>query len=306
MSALISSAAGLPAGGVLELAADLREPRAAVRRHPAHQLRRGEVLRLAADLPDAAIRLSPLLERPLDLLLDDRPDPVLQEVARLGVQVDRVEQRTPDIVLLLLVGAVPDADRPRPLVAGQVIEGELGDLTLAVDPVHDLEVVVLRLRDVRDEVEEVVGLPVEAERVEAPEHERGVADPARSGSPSCARRPGSPAARRSRPPRERRGRIRQALEGECRALEVGAPRVVWEVAVVEPVLPVVRGPDEPVVCVLVGLRRRVLGPRQRHEQRVALLHQRAGGGSRALEAHVHVGGEAQLHVRALARQTASW
>ena len=68
---------------------------------------------------------------------------------------------------------------------------------------------------------------------------------------------------------------------------------------VEPVLPVVRRPDEPVVGLLVGLRRRVLGPRQRHEQRVALLHQRPRRGARALEAHVHVGGEAQLHVAAL-------
>ena len=58
----------------------------------------------------------------LHLLHEDRPEPLGQLVARLGVQVDRVEHRAPDVVLLLVVGAVADPHRPRALVAGQVVE----------------------------------------------------------------------------------------------------------------------------------------------------------------------------------------
>jgi hypothetical protein len=69
--------------------------------------------------------------------------------------------------------------------------------------------------------------------------------------------------------------------------------------VVEPVLPVVRGPDEPVVGLLLSPRRRVLGPRERHEHLVALLHERPGRRARPLEAHVHVARQAQLDVAVL-------
>ena len=43
------------------------QPGAAVGGHPAHDLRRREVLRLAADLPDPAVGLAPVLDRRLDL-----------------------------------------------------------------------------------------------------------------------------------------------------------------------------------------------------------------------------------------------
>ena len=67
---------------------------------------------------------------------------------------------------------------------------------------------------------------------------------------------------------ERAGRrVRQALERQRAALEVGAPGVVGEVAVVEPVLPVVRGPDEPLVRLLVG--RVAAGARTRRARRTA-------------------------------------
>ena len=56
-----------PALGQLELLAQLGEPAAAVDRDPAHQLRRGEVLRVPAHLPDAAVGVaasSPAPPRP--------------------------------------------------------------------------------------------------------------------------------------------------------------------------------------------------------------------------------------------------
>ena len=174
-----------------------------------------------------------------------------------------------------------------------------------------------RLGDVGDEVEEVVGLPVEAERVEAPEHEGGVADPGVAVVPVAlaARRLGQRG--RGRGHHRAGGRVGQALQRQRAALQVGAPRVVGELAVVEPVLPVVRGPHQPLVGLVVARRRRVLGPRQRGEQRVALLHQGARRGPRALEAQAHVGGQraasrrsprrvADRLVVAVARCTPTW
>ena len=100
-----------------------REPGAAVGRDPAHQLRRREVLRLAAHLPHAAVGLAPVRERRLDLALEDRPDAVVEAVAAPGVDVDRVEHRAPHVVLALVVGAVADAHRPGAVVAAEVVEG---------------------------------------------------------------------------------------------------------------------------------------------------------------------------------------
>jgi hypothetical protein len=75
--------------------------------------------------------------------------------------------------------------------------------------------------------------------------------------------------------------------------------VVGKLAVVEPVLPVVRGPDEPPVGLVVVAGRVVLAPGQRAEAHVALLHQRPRGHPRALDAEVHVRDQAQLHVGAV-------
>ena len=171
------------------------------------------------------------------------------------VDVDRVEHRAPHVVLALVVGAVADAHRPGAVVAVQVVEDALVEVALAVDAVHDLELVVA-LGDVGDEAEEVVGLPVEAEGVEAPQRERGVADPAVAVVP-VALAAGRLGQRRGRRRDERAGgRERQALERERAALEVRAPRMVGEVAPGQPVLPVVRGPDQPLVRLVVGVRRR--------------------------------------------------
>ena len=294
MSSLISSADRLPLLGLLGVLADLRQPRAAVQRHPAHELRGREVLGLAAHLPDAAVGVAPVGEGVLHLLDQDRPDPLRQVVARLGVQVERVEHGAPHVVLVLVVGAVAHPHRPGALVAGQVVERLLHQLGLAVDPVHDLELALLGLGHVGDEVEEVVGLPVEAQRVEAPEREGGVADPAVAVVPVAlaAGRLGQRGGGRG--DHRAGGRVGEALQRERAALQEAAPGVVRELAVVEPVLPVVGGPHQPLVGLVVALGRAVLGPRQRREQRVALLHQRPAGGARALDAEVHVGGEREL------------
>ena len=167
----------LPALDQVGFLADAGQPRAAVTRDPAHHLRRGEVLHLAAHFPDPAVGLLPVLDRALDLAEEDRPEPLVEPVARAGVDVDRVEHGSPHVVLLLVESSVADAHRLGALVAAEVMQDVLVQGALAVDPVHDLQLVVT-VGDVGDEVEEVVGLPVEAERIQAPQREGGVPDPA--------------------------------------------------------------------------------------------------------------------------------
>jgi len=71
------------------------------------------------------------------------PNALRHAVARLCVQVDGIEHRAPDVVLLLAVGAVADPDRAGALVAAQVIQRFLIELGFAADAVHHLQVAVL-------------------------------------------------------------------------------------------------------------------------------------------------------------------
>jgi len=126
-----------------------------------------------------AVLISAALLVAIDLLIGEfLAQPLGQLVARLGVHVDRVEHRAPQVVLALVIGTVADTHRPRSVIAREVVELVLGELALTADPVHDLQLAVLTLGEVGDEVEEVVGLSVEAERVQRPQHEGRVADPA--------------------------------------------------------------------------------------------------------------------------------
>jgi hypothetical protein len=115
------------------------EARTAIARHPAHDLRRREVPGLAANLPDAVVGLAPSSDRLFHLALEVLPVLVVQVLAGLQVEVDRVEERSPDVVLVLLERRVADPDRLRSLVPGQVIERGLREAFLPADPVHDLE-----------------------------------------------------------------------------------------------------------------------------------------------------------------------
>ena len=70
------------------------------------------MLRFAAHLPYPTVRLLPVLDCALDGALEDRPHDLGQVVARLGVQVDRIEHGAPDVVLLLLESGIADPDWP--------------------------------------------------------------------------------------------------------------------------------------------------------------------------------------------------
>ncbi len=268
MSAWISSAALRQLRARFLSSRSSGQPRAAVGGDPAHHLGRGEVLRLAADLPDAPVRLAPAFQRPLHLLARHLPGPVVEPVARLGVQVDRVEDHAPDVVLRLLVRAVADAHRPGALVAVQVVEHVLVEVAAAVDAVDDLQVTVVTLDQVAEERDVVVGLPLEAEGVQAPQRERGVAHPGVAVVPVAlaagrlGQRGGGRGGDRAG------GRERQALERQRAAGQVAAPAVVGEAAAGQPVLPVVRGPHQPPVGVRVGHRHVTVPPGQ-HAKRVS-------------------------------------
>ncbi len=237
----------------------LRQARAAVACDPAHELGRDEVLRLAAHLPDAAVRLLPVLDRRLDRSLEDRPHDLGQEVARLRVQVDRIEHRAPHVVLHLLVRGVADAHRPRPLVATQVVDGLLGQLVLATDPVHDLQVLLPR-RHVGDEIEEIVRLAGEAERVEAPQHEGPVANPRVAVVPVALAADRLRQRGRGRRKQRAGGAVGEAFQGQGAALQEALPGVFWKLAPVDPLAPEVRGALDTLKRLLSGRRRRVLVP----------------------------------------------
>src|SRR5438876_5234715 len=115
----------LPGVGQLQLVAYPGQAGAAVHRHPAHELRRREVLRIAPYLPQAAVGLPPVLQRALDLALENRPDALVEVVTRLGVDVDGVEHRPPDVVLALAMRGVADADGAGPGVTVEVVEHTL-------------------------------------------------------------------------------------------------------------------------------------------------------------------------------------
>ena len=127
--------------------AELGKPRRSVERHPAHQLRRDVVLRLAASLPDALIGLRPHAGGAWSLAPGRSATGSAAGACFAGVQEDRVEHGAEHVVLPLIEGTVADTNRTRTGVAAEVVQGRLGEVAPAVDAVHDLQrAVVVRLR----------------------------------------------------------------------------------------------------------------------------------------------------------------
>ncbi len=267
MSARISSAVARPLGLELGRAADPGELRRAVERHPAHQLRRDIVLRLAARLPDPLVGLAPHARRALGLALDDRPQPPRQPLAAARVHQHRVEHGAEHVVLALVEGAVADPHRPRARVPGEVVARALREVAAPVDPVHDLQRAVLVGLDVGDELHELVGLPVEVQPMQRPQRERGVAHPGIAVVPVAL------AARRLRQGGREGGdggagrHVGQALDRQRGAQDRLPPALVGDPRPPDPRPPEVRGRVEPRDGIGgVGRRREALGPGQRAEQ----------------------------------------
>ena len=148
----------------------------------------------------------------------------------------------------------------------------------------------------------VVGLPVEAEAVRAPQRERRVPHEvvAVVVVALASRDPGK---RRGGGRRDRASwRVRETPECERRALHLRAPGVVREVPAGEPLAPVLRGVGHQLKSVVEALRPAVLRPRERDVRGVVLPQRRARARPLALEADPQVGVELERDRRAVGRR----
>ena len=182
----------------------------------------GEVTRAVADLPDAVIGLAPAVGDDVGEPGEEAPVLRRQPPARLAEEVRGLEDRAVGVELHLLDGAVADADRGRPAVAGEVVELALRERALARDAVHDLEIAWPARAGPLEPGLELVGLVLEAEREERDEGQRRVPDP------GVAVVPVARSADRLRERGRRRGdestarRVGERLQRERRATDGGA------------------------------------------------------------------------------------
>src|SRR5689334_18133327 len=286
----------LPLLGQLVDPETAREASAAVDRDPDHQLRGDVVLGFAARLPDSLVGVWPGRDRRFDLVADQLAIGRRAAAAqRLLVQVDRIEQGAPDVVLTLAVGAVADPHRAGAAVAAEVVERALGQLPLAADPVHDLQAGVV-LADVDDEAHEVARLLVEAERVQGPEAEGRVADPAVAVVPVALVAGGLRQRGRRRGDDRAAGRVGEALEHEGGALQVDAPGVVGELAGAQPAAPELFGRVEPLERLGRAARAAevAVAPGKGTEAALVLAQAQGAAGGAVLDGQLHVAGQEQL------------
>ena len=130
---------------------------------------------------------------------------------------------------------------------------------LAADAIHDLQV-LLAGRDVGYEVEEVVRLARESERVEAPQHEGAVADPRVPVVPVAFATDGLRQRRGGRRQQSPRGAVGEPLQGQSAPLQVALPRVLGKFAPIDPLAPELGRALDPLERLLDGRGRRVLSP----------------------------------------------
>src|SRR5215211_5845882 len=106
---------------------------------PAHDLRRDELPLSAADLPDTMVRILPVGAEPAENPPQVLPEIIVQRSAVPVVEVRRVEDGPVEVELDLAVGGVAEPDRTGVLVAGEVVEYDLGEVGASVYAVERLE-----------------------------------------------------------------------------------------------------------------------------------------------------------------------
>src|SRR5262249_18395015 len=106
---------------------------------PGCDLGRGEGPLRATHLPDAVIRLGPIVrDAPSDVLeVDARP--LGYPSRELHIEMHCLGQLAEHIELKLVVRAISDPHGTRPAKAGQPLELYLGQAPLAANAIHDLQ-----------------------------------------------------------------------------------------------------------------------------------------------------------------------
>src|SRR5947208_5363179 len=103
---------------------------------------------------------------PYTTLFRSRPEPLGQPLPAAGVEQDGVEDGAVDVVLALVKCTVADPYGPSAAIAGEPVKPLLGQVSAAVDSVHDLKSTIVVWLDVGDELHELLGLPVQIQQME--------------------------------------------------------------------------------------------------------------------------------------------
>ena len=103
--------------------------------HPGHDSRVDKVLASPAHLPDALVGLVPVSLQPLEQATEVCPQ-VIRDGVIAVIDIDCIHQLAVDIQLILFIRAIADAHRATLAISFQVIEGDLGQIVLAVDGIH--------------------------------------------------------------------------------------------------------------------------------------------------------------------------
>ena len=93
------------------------------------------------------------------------------------MQVHGLDHGAPHVMLPLPVRVVADSYRPCSIVSTDVVQHALLQVRFAVDAVHDLQLLIA-FSHVGEKIEVVVRFPVEPQRVQRPQREWRIADPA--------------------------------------------------------------------------------------------------------------------------------
>ena len=165
----------------------LGQLRAALRRHPAHHLRKGVVPRHRPVFPEAGVFELRELDRLGDEPIDQRHHrAVLVDDARVGE--DRLEaqnQLAHEVVLILPVGALPTRTGPTPSKPEQMRQQFLDEIPLAANAVQRLQ--RAGVGDVAQEADERLAFGEVAQAPQRFDDERGVAQPAEAVVPGAHR-----------------------------------------------------------------------------------------------------------------------
>ena len=138
-----------------------------VQPNPQHHLGVEVPSRATPCLPDARIFLLPPLEDAVDYLQQDLASRLGQYFSRLPACIRGLHQLPIDIELHLVDRGVADPHRFRSPVAFELIEHELRQAIVTIDPVHDLEVLRVPIVGRAYPAHKAVGLVVEAHFAES-------------------------------------------------------------------------------------------------------------------------------------------